>query len=143
MFLFLSAMFVIVLSDNLEWMFTGWEITTVCSFLMIGYTRTPEAIKNSFRQIILNMIGGIAFLAALFIIHLWGLPLSLASLTVVANSVFARRSSCPSCCSRSPASPRPRRCRSTAGCSRHGGPDPHERPAPLLHDGQGRCLFAR
>ena len=64
MFIFLSAMFVIVLSDNLEWLFTGWEITTVCSFLMIGYTRTDEAIKNSFRQINLNMIGGLAFLAA-------------------------------------------------------------------------------
>lgn len=48
MFLFLSAMFVIVTSDNLEWLFCGWEITTVCSFLMIGYTRTPEAIKNAF-----------------------------------------------------------------------------------------------
>ena len=89
MFLFLSAMFVIVLSDNLEWMFTGWEITTVCSFLMIGYTRTPEAIKNSFRQIILNMIGGIAFLVALLIIQIWGLPLSLASLTTVANSYLS------------------------------------------------------
>ena len=65
MFLFLSAMFVIVTSDNLEWLFCGWEITTVCSFLMIGYTRTPEAIKNAFTQIILNMLGGIAFLAGL------------------------------------------------------------------------------
>ncbi len=65
MFLFLSAMFVIVTSDNLEWLFCGWEITTVCSFLMIGYTRTPEAIKNAFTQIILNMLGGLAFLVAL------------------------------------------------------------------------------
>ena len=89
MFLFLAAMFVIVLSDNLEWMFTGWEITTVCSFLMIGYTKTDEAIKNSFRQINLNMIGGIAFLAALVIIHLTGLPMSLAALPVVANSMVA------------------------------------------------------
>ena len=67
MFLFLSAMFVIVFANNMTWMFTGWEVTTVCSFLLIGYTRTDEAIANSFRQIIMNMIGGIAFLAALFI----------------------------------------------------------------------------
>ena len=39
MFLFLSAMYVIVFSNNLLWMFTGWEITTVCSFLLIGYTK--------------------------------------------------------------------------------------------------------
>ncbi len=67
MFLFLSAMYVIVFANNMTWMFTGWEVTTVCSFLLIGYTRTDEAIANSFRQIIMNMIGGIAFLAALFI----------------------------------------------------------------------------
>ncbi len=89
MFLFLSAMFVIVLSDNVEWMFTGWEVTTVCSFLMIGYTRTDEAIRNSFRQINLNMIGGIAFLAALLLIHWWGLPLSLAGLLEAAQTLVA------------------------------------------------------
>ena len=40
MFVFLSAMYVIVFSNNMEWMFTGWEVTTLCSFLLIGYTRT-------------------------------------------------------------------------------------------------------
>ncbi len=89
MFLFLAAMFVIVLSDNIEWVFTGWEITTVCSFLMIGYTRTDEAIRNSFRQINLNMIGGIAFLCALIIMHLSGVELSLAAFIEVAQSADA------------------------------------------------------
>ena len=70
MFLFLSAMYVIVFSNNLLWMFTGWEISTVCSFLLIGYTKTPEAINNSFRQIIMNLAGGIGFLVALFAIAL-------------------------------------------------------------------------
>ena len=86
MFIFLSAMFVIVLSDNLEWLFTGWEITTVCSFLMIGYTRTDEAIKNSFSQINLNMIGGLAFLAALIMLHFGGIELSLAAFIETALS---------------------------------------------------------
>lgn len=70
MFVFLSAMYVIVFSNNLLWMFTGWEITTVCSFLLIGYTKTPEAINNAFRQIIMNLAGGIGFLVALFAIAL-------------------------------------------------------------------------
>ena len=43
------------------------EVTTVCSFLLIGYTRTDEAIKNAFRQIIMNLLGGIAFLGALYV----------------------------------------------------------------------------
>lgn len=68
MFLFLSAMFGIVFFNNMVWLFTAWEVTTLCSFLLIGYTKTDEAIKNAFRQIIMNLLGGIAFLVALFFI---------------------------------------------------------------------------
>lgn len=85
MFAFLAAMFVIVLTDNLEWLFTGWEVTTVCSFLMIGYTRTPEAIKNSFTQINLNMVGGLAFLAALIGLVVAGQPLSFTVMIAAAT----------------------------------------------------------
>ncbi len=65
MFAFLGAMFAIVFSNSLTWMLCAWEITTVCSFALIGYTRTDEAIDNSFLQIVLNLIGGIAFTCAL------------------------------------------------------------------------------
>jgi ech hydrogenase subunit A len=65
MFVFLSAMFVIVFSNNMSWMFAGWEVTTLCSFLLIGYTKTEEAINNAFRQIIMNLAGGIGFILAL------------------------------------------------------------------------------
>lgn len=68
LFVFLSAMFGIVFSDNLVWMFFFWEITTLCSFALIGYTKTDEAIRNSFRQLILNLIGGIAFVTALILL---------------------------------------------------------------------------
>ncbi len=67
MFLFLSAMYVIVFSNHMVWMFTGWEVTTLCSFLLIAYTRTEEAVRNAFRQIIMNIAGGIGFLVALFL----------------------------------------------------------------------------
>lgn len=63
---FLGAMFLIVFSNDMTWMLCGWEITTVCSFLLIGYTRTDEAINNSFLQITYNLIGGIAFAVAIF-----------------------------------------------------------------------------
>ena len=64
---FMGAMFLIVFSNNMSWMLCGWEITTVCSFLLIGYTKTEESIKNSFLQITLNLIGGIAFSVAIFL----------------------------------------------------------------------------
>ncbi len=67
LFIFLSAMFIIVCSNNVTWMYAGWEITTLCSFLLISYTKTHIAIKNAFRQIIMNMVGGIAFLIAMYL----------------------------------------------------------------------------
>ncbi len=67
MFVFLSAMFVIVFANNMSWMFIGWEVTTLCSFLLIGFTKTPEAIRNAFRQIVMNLLGGIAFVVALIL----------------------------------------------------------------------------
>lgn len=65
MFLFLSAMFGLVLSNNLIWLFFCWEITTFCSFLLIGYTKTKEAKNNSFRALVMNLGGGLAFAAGI------------------------------------------------------------------------------
>lgn len=88
MFLFLSAMFIIVTSDNMDWLVAGWEITTVCSFLMIGYTRTPEAKKSAILQINLNMIGGLAFHVALVYMHVVGIPLSINGMVDFVNTPF-------------------------------------------------------
>ena len=65
LFLFLSAMFGLVLSENLVWMYFFWEITSVISFLLIGYTRTEEAVDNSFRALWMNLLGGFAFAIAI------------------------------------------------------------------------------
>ncbi len=64
-FLFFSAMFGIVLSNDLVWVFLFWEITTVCSFLLIGYTKSPEAKKNAFTALLYNTIGGVFFAAGI------------------------------------------------------------------------------
>lgn len=66
MFVFLSAMYGVIFFNNLTWLLTAWETTTLCSFLLIGFTKTKESIINSFRQIIMNMVGGLAFIAALY-----------------------------------------------------------------------------
>ena len=71
MFVFLSAMFGIVTSNNLIWMYFFWEITSLCSFLLIGYTRTPEAIRNSFRALAMNLGGGLTFAMAIVFMGLY------------------------------------------------------------------------
>ncbi len=68
LFIFLSAMFGIVFSNNLIWVFFFWEITTICSFVLIGYSRTPEATNNAFLALSMNLLGGVAFIAALIYI---------------------------------------------------------------------------
>lgn len=65
LFLFLSAMFGLVLSNNLTWIYFCWELTTLCSFLLIGYTKTKDAKNNSFRALVINLGGGLAFAVAI------------------------------------------------------------------------------
>jgi len=61
LFVFIGAMFGLIVSDNLGWIYFFWEITSVCSFLLIGYTRTEEAVNNSFRALWMNLLGGCGF----------------------------------------------------------------------------------
>ncbi len=64
-FVFLAAMFGLIFSNNLQWIFFFWEVTTISSFLLIGYSETTEATRNAFRALNMNLLGGIAFAAAL------------------------------------------------------------------------------
>ena len=65
LFIFLGAMFGFVLSESLLWIDLFWEMTSVCSFLLIGYTRSKEAIKNSFRALWMNLLGGVGLVIAI------------------------------------------------------------------------------
>ena len=61
-------MFGIVLSNDLICIYFFWEVTTLCSFLLIGYTQTKEAINNSFIALLMNSIGGVCFAIAVAIL---------------------------------------------------------------------------
>lgn len=65
LFVFLGAMFGLVFSSNLTWMYLFWEITSICSFLLIGYNKSEQAINNSFRALWMNLLGGLAFAIAI------------------------------------------------------------------------------
>lgn len=57
---FLAAMNGLVMADTLGWLFLFWELTTLCSFVLISYNMDEEGINNGFRALALNLIGGIA-----------------------------------------------------------------------------------
>jgi ech hydrogenase subunit A len=61
LFVFMGAMFGIIFANNLLWLFLFWEITTLCSFLLIGYTQTEEAKRNALKALVMNLAGGLAF----------------------------------------------------------------------------------
>ncbi len=61
LFVFLGAMFGLITSDNLSWLFFFWEITSITSFLLIGYPRSQESVTNSFRALWMNLLGGLGF----------------------------------------------------------------------------------
>ncbi|MGF7184583.1 ech hydrogenase subunit A [Desulfitispora alkaliphila] len=68
--LFLGAMNALVLANDLILLILAWELTTLCSFLLISHDGTQLAIKNATRALLLNSLGGVALglgLVTLFI----------------------------------------------------------------------------
>jgi ech hydrogenase subunit A len=65
LFIFMGAMFGLIFANNLVWLFLFWEITTLCSFLLIGYTQTVEARRNALLALVMNLAGGLAFAVAI------------------------------------------------------------------------------
>ncbi|HAS88853.1 MAG TPA: oxidoreductase [Desulfovibrio sp.] len=59
--LFLGAMNGLVLSNNILWLYFFFEVTTFCSFMLIGHDQTQIAVKNATRALMLNALGGVAF----------------------------------------------------------------------------------
>ena len=69
LFIFMGAMFGIIFANNLLWLFLFWEITTLCSFLLIGYTQTEQARRNALKALVINLAGGLAFALAIVWFH--------------------------------------------------------------------------
>jgi ech hydrogenase subunit A len=69
LFVFMGAMFGLIFANKLTWLFLFWEITTLCSFLLIGYTQTAEAKRNALRALVMNLAGGLAFALAIVLLH--------------------------------------------------------------------------
>ena len=68
--LFLGAMNGLVLSNNILWMYFFFEVTTLCSFMLIGHDATPVATKNSVRALWMNSFGGLAFVVGMMLVYM-------------------------------------------------------------------------
>jgi ech hydrogenase subunit A len=70
MVLFLGAMNGLVLTNDLGNFYFFFEVTTLCSFLLIRHDLTDEAKANSLRALWINSLGGLALLIGLLWISL-------------------------------------------------------------------------
>jgi ech hydrogenase subunit A len=61
---FLSAMHLLVLADDLRLLTVGWELTTLCSFALIGFEADLPAVTAARRALAWNLAGGAGFAAA-------------------------------------------------------------------------------
>lgn len=67
--IFLGAMNGLALSNNIAWLYFFFEVTTFCSFMLIGHDGTPIAVKNALRALWMNSLGGVAFVFGMIGAH--------------------------------------------------------------------------
>lgn len=66
LFLFMSSMLGLVLSGNLISMFVFWELTSLSSYLLIGfYNESETSRKNALQAMLVTVFGGLAMMAGI------------------------------------------------------------------------------
>jgi ech hydrogenase subunit A len=106
--LFLGAMNGAVFSNDMLWLFLFWDVTTLCSFLLIGHTGTEEAKKAARWALLITLGGGLLFIIGTVLsFHYYGstalsdLPvaglagLSLLPLSFLAVAAFTKSAQFP------------------------------------------------
>jgi multicomponent Na+:H+ antiporter subunit A len=67
---FMGAMLGLVLSDNILALFMFWELTSVTSFLLIGFDNDRQAARRgAIQALVITNIGGMALLAGAVLVH--------------------------------------------------------------------------
>lgn len=69
MLLFIGAMVGIATAVNFLQLFFFWEITTLCSWALISYTKEKKALFSGLKAFIMTHIGGLGFLIALALMY--------------------------------------------------------------------------
>jgi ech hydrogenase subunit A len=68
LFWFIGVMNLLVSADNLEYFFLFFELTTLASFLFIGFRRDRESVNNALTALWMNQIGGLAILITIIVL---------------------------------------------------------------------------
>ncbi|RCW65292.1 Na+/H+ antiporter subunit A [Saliterribacillus persicus] len=67
--IFMTAMFGVVLSDNVFVLYTFWELTSISSFLLIGYWNFKERSRyGALKSMLITVFGGLSMLGGFIIL---------------------------------------------------------------------------
>lgn len=88
MMLFMGSMLGVVLSDNLIVLYTFWEITSVSSFLLIGYWhQRRKARYGAQKSMMITVFGGFAMLLGFIGLHAISGTFSISAMTATAGEM--------------------------------------------------------
>ena len=92
-FMFMGAMLGLVLADDLLLLFIFWELTSISSYLLIGFKHEQEkARKSALQALLVTSSGGLALLAGFILLAQvsgsWDLTALLAQSGTVQDEVF-------------------------------------------------------
>lgn len=65
---FLASMVGVATAPNFLQLFVFWELTTICSWALISFYRSPESLAAGFKAILMTHAGGVFFLLALLVL---------------------------------------------------------------------------
>jgi len=80
MLLFVGSMVGLVISPNFLQLFLFWEMTTICSWALISYTKEEKALFGGFKALIMTHLGGLFFLVALVLLFVHSHSFSFSAL---------------------------------------------------------------
>ncbi len=85
---FLGVMNFAVVSNNIEWFFLFFELTTLFSFLLIGFRKDEVSIQNALKALWMNQIGGVFILAALIYLATNNFDITFSALLASHDNVY-------------------------------------------------------
>lgn len=90
LFLFMGAMLGLAVTENLIVFFVFWELTSIASFLLIGFNHAnPDARKAALNALLITGGGGLAFLAGILLLGQVGGSFRLGELIENREAVLA------------------------------------------------------
>ena len=71
MMVFLGDMNALIFANDMMWLLFFWEVTTLCSFLLIRHYRDEASIKASDRALWMNLLGGLGLVTGILLIEMF------------------------------------------------------------------------